>query len=115
MKITFNGPVGSVSKKHIGDNKITMPLSGNNPTVESEAENEYLQKVTEDLAKKIAQGSRENTQELLKKLEELKPQLVRKKSESSSAWYDRIKEQLEVFANAAGIAGFALSVFTQLK
>ena len=113
MKNIFNASVGAVTEKNIGTISVTTPLSDYQPSVEADADREILKQIIEDLTQKIMQSNRGDIQELLEKLNELRPQLEREKPELRAVWWERIKDGLEAFANVAGVAGFALASYTQ--
>jgi len=113
MKYNF---IGSVTAGVIGDgNKVTVPMSDYQPSIETAADSEMIKRIVDDLSQKIMLSHKENSQDLLRRLNELEPQLVRKEFEPKESWWERIKEGLEVFSNFAGIAGFALASYMQLQ
>ena len=90
-------------------------MSDYQPSIETAADSEMIKRIVDDLSQKIMLSHKENSQDLLRRLNELEPQLVRKEFEPKESWWERIKEGLEVFSNFAGIAGFALASYMQLQ
>ncbi len=117
MKYNFNGPVtaGVIGDENQGKIEVKSPMTDYQSAVEEEIDDELVKRIIGDMAEEIKRSNAENAQELLRKLNEMEPQLTRQQSEPKETWWERIKESLQIFANFAGIAEFAFSAYTLLK
>ena len=109
-----------ILEKVIGDEnqgkiEVKSPMTDYQSAVEEEIDDELVKRIIGDMAEEIKRSNAENAQELLRKLNEMEPQLTRQQSEPKETWWERIKESLQIFANFAGIAEFAFSAYTLLK